>query len=105
MPDVFSIGESPRILNCNTLFIVRCDKNFPYRHLGWKCKINEIYFLSHPCEPSLLTKTYDGIQLEVHIAYRYEKCKHRWAPNDDKVKLISMEETLILDEEASKILD
>lgn len=91
-------------LNCETLVVDHCDKNFVYYWIKPSVfpKVRKIFLLSHPCEPFLfniwynLSRSENSVVPTIYLAEWYQRYKNRWA-ND-------MENVLIINENEIKVL-
>jgi hypothetical protein len=87
-----SYPNRPPVFMCNKVYLISCDKNFVYRYMNKFCfpHANEIYLLSHPCEPEVLRREFYKIYLDQYFG-RY---KDRWASDLDNVIIVQREKIL-----------
>lgn len=104
MGDIHPTKLKPQ-LNCETLVVNRCDKNFVYYwvHANIFINVKNIFLLSHPCEPFLFSRWYNIQQYypnrtipNIYLANNYKQYKNRWASD--------MKNVYVLDDNEIKFL-
>lgn len=79
----------PSFPECETLFVVDCDKNFVFHHIKQKYfpKVTLLFLYSHPCEPCVLHREFP----KIYLAERHAHYKERWASEKENLFLITRE--------------
>jgi len=100
MGDIHPFPNTP-ILNCETVWIRYCDKNFVYYWLTRETfpKIKNIILDSHPCEPNVFNRWYNNQSPpNIFVANRYKNKVNRWADHMSNVRVLMDEDMLLLKE-------
>lgn len=75
------------------IFVEGCDKNYVYYYVNHTNfpNLEELYLMSHPCEPNTLWRFYNK---KVYLSDFYKNYKKRWAPENENLIILSHDEML-----------
>lgn len=79
------------IINCKTLILNDCDKNFIYHWNNRKTFpiVENIFLLSHPCEYDVFHRWGEQPQVNIFISPQYQRYIDKWAHNVKNIYLLS----------------
>lgn len=95
MGDIHPNDNGP-IIECNSVIIKNCNKNFVYYWLNNKTfpQVENIFLLSHPCDKKVFSR-WESVETNenkksipnIFLSHRYIKYKIRWAKKLDNVSI------------------
>lgn len=90
--------KHPQFLNAENVIITNCDKNYVYYYVDDYIfpKIDNLYLLSHPCDPKFFWR-FRGQNHKVFLANYYKNYQSRWAPEKENLCLYNVDEFLELE--------
>ena len=100
------MSNFPSFPDCQTVFVVNCDKNFVFHHILERHFPNatRLFLYSHPCDSCVLYRNFPMI----YMAERHKHYKESWVPDRKNIYLINqeqLEEEIKLSEEMAKLED
>ncbi|ARF07988.1 hypothetical protein Catovirus_1_38 [Catovirus CTV1] len=90
--DDHMISNHPKFSEAENVVVYNCDKNYVYYYIKDDLfpKINNLYLISHPCEPAFFSR-FNNSNQKIFLADYYKSYQSRWAPEKENLFIFNAE--------------